>query len=329
MTLLETPATVARLTGLQTETRTRLAVIADPHVSPRAEGTPMVYHRSAERLRTALEDATCRGVDAVLSAGDLTKDGAPWEYDLLDDILSEFECRFVSVPGNHDVPKAPVEEYEYGDEHETPPVTEFEQKYAPNPYPFIERVGGVDILALNTASQANGSLQHTHDGKVAKDDLAWLETALAESETPLVLMHHNTPAMYEQFDAHRELGHPEMDLPPVMRDPDPLMDVLRAENAPLVLTGHLHNVGVAQTGSTWEVTTPATGSFPQGYFLVDVGPAGTVVRYVPVTDVEGMTEAHVARASAGATSTGFTSFAAARLASLPLVDEFGPDATAD
>ena len=77
------------------------------------------------------------------------------------------------------------------------------------------------------------------------------------------------------------------------------------------------------------MTTPATGSFPQGYFLLDVGPAGTVVRYVPVADVEGMTEAHVARASAGATSAGFTSFAAARLASLPLVDEFVTDGTTD
>lgn len=321
MRFTEPTATVARLSCPRTAERTRVAVIADPHVTPRAEGTPMVYHRSADRLRAALDDAKRRDVDAVLSAGDLTKDGAPWEYDLLDDILAELDLPFLSVPGNHDVPKAPTEEYEYGDDHETPPVERFERTYASQEYPFVERVGGVDVLALNTASQPDGSLQHTHDGQVDDEDVAWLEGALDEASAPVVLMHHNTPAMYDQFRTHREAGYSEMGIPPVLRDPHPLMDVLTSAEAPLVLTGHLHNVGAARTGPTWEVTTPATGSFPQGYLIVDVGPEGTAVRYVPVADIEGMTEAHYARWSEGATSAGYASFAAVRLASLPLVDE--------
>lgn len=315
-------ATVARFEEPTVADPTRIAVVADAHVTPRAEGTPMVYHRSADRLRTALDDVDRRGVDAVLSAGDLTKDGAPEEYDLLDEILADYDRPFVSVPGNHDVPKAPTDEYEYGDDHETPPVERFERRYAPDGYPFVERIGGVDVVAVNTASQPDGSLRRTHDGAVDPADLSWLETALADADSPVVLMHHNTPAMYDQFRSHREAGHPEMGLPPVLRDPDPLMEVLTTADAPLVVTGHLHNLGVARTGPTREVTTPATGSFPQGYLLFEFDTDGTVVRYVPVADVDGMTEAHGARSGDGPTSAGYASFAAVRLACLPLVDEF-------
>jgi DNA repair exonuclease SbcCD nuclease subunit len=280
----------------------------------------MVYHRSAGRLRAALADAARRGVDAVLSAGDLTKDGAPWEYDRLDEVLAGSDLPFFSVPGNHDVPKGPVEEYEHGDDHETPPVERFADRYAPDSYPFVHRVGGVDVVAVNTATQPDGSLRRTHDGAVSAATLSWLESALEAAEAPVVLMHHNTPAMLDQFRAHREAGHPEMGLPPVLRDPDPLVDVLTGGGAPLVVTGHLHNLGVARTGPTWEVTTPATGSFPQGYLLFEFDADGAVVRYVPVAGVEGMAEAHHARWSAGTTSAGYASFASVRLASLPLVD---------
>jgi len=322
MSFAEKGGLIARLEKPRVERRVSFAVVADPHVTPRADGTPMVYHRSAERFRAALADAERRGVDAVLSAGDLTKDGAPWEYECLDEILAGFDGRFISVPGNHDVPKASVEKYEYGDDHETPPVEQFERRYAPDAYPFLERIGGIDLLCLNTASQGDGSLHRTHDGAVTADEVAWLRETLTDASTPVLLMHHNTPAMYDQLRAHGDNYHPEMGLPPVFRDPDPLMEVLTDAQVPLVITGHLHNVGVAQTGPTWEVTTPATGSFPQAYLLLEIGPEGTDIRYVPTTNAEGMAEAHHARWSDGPTSAGYTSFASVQLASLPLVDEF-------
>jgi predicted phosphodiesterase len=316
--------TVARLAAPTTSEPRLLAAVSDPHVTPRAEGTPMVYHRSAERLATALDDAEARGVDAVVSPGDLTKDGAPREYDLLEGILAGRETPLLAVPGNHDVPKAPVEEYEHGDDHETPPVERFARLYAPDgSYPFVASVGDLDVVGLNTASEPDGSLETTHDGRVGADDLDWLAGALAEASNPVVLMHHNTPRMYDQFRAFRDQTGSGMGLPPRMRDPAPLVDTLVDAGVPLVVTGHLHNLGVAETGPVREVTTPATGSYPQGYLLFRVDPAGTVVKYVPVTDVEGMTEAHHARASAGTTSAGYAAFGAVRLARLPLLEDEG------
>jgi Icc protein len=319
----KTDAVLARLSSPSVEEQTSIAVVADPHVSPRAEGTPMVYHRSGERLRTAFEDAEDRGVDAVVSAGDVTKDGAPWEYDYFDEILEGLDTPFFSVPGNHDMPKSPVEEYEHGDEHDTPPVEHFERKYAPDgELPFVEQVGGLDIVGLNTASMPDGSLSRTHDGKLTGEQVEWLDSVLGDLETPVVLMHHNTPAMFDQFSELRERSHPEMTDPPVLRDPEPLMETLTDHEVPLVITGHLHNVGVAETGPVREVTTPATGSFPQAYLIFELDETGTTVRYVPVTDIEGMTEAHHERRVGGARSVGYTSFASIRLATMPLLDDY-------
>lgn len=314
---------LARLSSPSIEKRTRIAVVSDPHVSPRAEGTAMVYHRSGERLQAAFEDAEERGVDAVVSAGDITKDGARWEYEYFDEILQELDLPFFSIPGNHDVSKAPVEEYDHGDEHDTPPLDRFEREYAPEgELPFVERVGGVDIIGINTASMPDGSLARTHDGKVSGEQIDWLDSVLDDLETPVVLMHHNTPAMLEQFRVLREESHSEMTDPPVLRDHEPLMTTLTDHEVPLVITGHLHNIGVAETERLREVTTPATGSFPQAYLIFEFDEAGTTVRYVPVTDVEGMTEAHHMRRVGGARSFGYTSFGSIRLAAMPLRDDF-------
>jgi DNA repair exonuclease SbcCD nuclease subunit len=280
----------------------------------------MVYHRSGDRLRTALEDAERRGVDAVVFAGDLTKDGAPSEYDHFEHIVSDLSTPWFAVPGNHDVPKASPEDWDYGDDHESPSVEWFAERYAPTDgLPFVERVGGVDIVGLNSAKMPDDSLLETGDGQVSNDQVTFLEETLPDLSNPVVLMHHNTPAMYDQFRTFRERFRPEMGMPPVMRDPEPVIDVLVDHDVPLALTGHLHNPGVAETGPLREVTVPATGSYPQAYLLVEVGPDGTTISYVPVADIEGMAEAHTLREEGGETSAGYTAFGAIRVARFPLL----------
>ena len=325
MTQKDSDTVLARLDRPTVEERTRIAVVADPHVSDRATGTAMVYHRSAERLRTAFSDAEARGVDAVISAGDLTKDGAPWEYDLFDEILADLNLPFFSVPGNHDAPKAPTTEYEYGDQHDTPPISRFEERYTPSgTLPFVERVGGIDVVGINTATMPNEGLKKTHDGEVAEAEIEWLETTLPDLKNPVILMHHNTPAMFEQFHDLQNWAYPEMGTPPILRNPQPVLDTLTDNEVPLVITGHLHNLGVAETGSVREVTSPATGSFPQAYLIFEFDEHGTTVKYIPVTDTEGATEAHHARRTDSETSAGFAAFAAIRLARLPLHDDRDP-----
>jgi 3',5'-cyclic AMP phosphodiesterase CpdA len=316
-----TLATLARLDRPIAAERTRIAVVADPHVSPDARGTSKLYHRSEDRLCAAFADAQSRDVDAVVSVGDLTKDGAPREYELFDECLADLGVPFLAVPGNHDVPKASTDVYEHGDDHETPPVDRFVERYTPGDLPFHAGIGDLDLIGLNTANTPDGELRTSHDGKLSTDQLDWLDEALADLEDAVVLMHHNTPPMYDQLRSYAEAVHPEMEMPPTTRDAGPVVDAFERHDVPLVVTGHLHVPGVADLGTTREVTVPATCSYPQGYVLLDVGPDGTTARYVPVSGLAGMTEAHGERRTGGQTAEGLAAFSAVQLASTPLLDD--------
>jgi len=300
--------------------RTRFAVVADPHVSTRAEGTSKLFEHTLAHFEAAVEDINGRSVDAVLSPGDLTKDGEPWNYAAVDEVLDGLDAPFYAVPGNHDVPK-------YGEDHETISVDHFADQYGPGELPYHVSVGALDVIGINSAGTAD-RLFETHEGRVDEATLDWLDDRLAETETPVVLVHHNFPPVSDQIAAHREIES-EMVAVPGMTDAEPLAETLAAGGAELVLTGHYH---LPTTGSFYglrEIAAPTTCSFPQSYLLCETTPDGTTIRLVPVADAVGLESAHArriadsatARGLNSATARGLTSIAAARLASFPLVDE--------
>jgi 3',5'-cyclic AMP phosphodiesterase CpdA len=307
-------ATMARLAAPRADERTRLAVLADPHVATRAEGTSKLFDHTEDHLRAAVADARERDVDAVVSVGDLTKDGEPWNYDAVDAVLSDLDVPFHAVPGNHDVPKA-------GDDHETPPVSEFAARYAPGgEFPFATRVGGVDLVGLNTAGDAD-FLHDTHDGGIDPRRADAVAERLASVENPVVLAHHNLPATYEQFRAHRDAVEPEMGIPPVTRDGEGYVETLATGGTALLLTGHLHVPATSLQGGVRELVAATTCSFPQGYLTLTVESGGTTVRFHPVAGRTGMRRAYAVRSTDSVGSRGQTALAADRLARFPLVDE--------
>lgn len=306
--------TMARLATPRSDEPTRLAVIADPHVSTRESGTSKLYDRTLDHLEIALEDALVQSPDAVVSVGDLTKDGEPWNYEAVDEALADLPVPFYSIPGNHDVPKVT-------DAHEALPVAGFADRYAPgDSYPFHEQVGGVDLIGLNSAGTAN-RLYGTHDGEVDADQLAWLADVLKDAEAPLVMVHHNLPAMYDQYRAYREAIDPGLDMPPTTRNPAPLVETFVESGRPLVLTGHYHIPASASTDGVQELMVPSTCSFPQAYLLVDVGPEGTTVQMVPIVDRAELRDAHNVRSNHSEEARALVAMASVRLAQFPLVDE--------
>jgi len=325
---------------------TRFAVVADPHVATRAEGTSKLFEHTLDHLAAALDDIADRDVDAVLSPGDLTKDGEPWNYEAVDKSLADLAAPFHAVPGNHDVPKE-------RDEHDTPGLDRFVERYTPadpvargpDGLSYRVPVGDLDVIGLNSAGTAE-RLTDSHEGHVDAAQRSWLADQLATAETPVVLVHHNLPDVTGQLDAHRAAVEPELADIPAMRDPEPLVETLAEGDVPLVLSGHYHlpTTGVsgessahssdgapasgASGGSSGqsadgvrEIAAPTTCSFPQSYLLCDVTPEGTTVRLVPVADGVGLETAHARRAADSATARGLTGIAAARLAAAPLVDE--------
>ena len=258
---------------------TTLAVLADPHVTRTAEGTWKVFHRAEARFRAAIASANRLDVDAVVSTGDLTKDGAPAEFARVDALLSELDAPFLAVPGNHDVPKAM-------DQHETPDCSRFVRSYPPGALPSVVRVGSIDLVCLNSASMPDGALTATHAGAISDGQLCWLEATLADLETPVVVCHHPMTQVADQVEAlspdpQYRLGNAEA-----------LADVLADHDVPLVLSGHVHWPAVGRVGPTRQVIAPAACSFPQAALLVHVEPRGTTVSLLPLTDRRGLEEAY-------------------------------------
>jgi 3',5'-cyclic AMP phosphodiesterase CpdA len=285
---------------------TRLAVLSDPHVTPDAEGTWKVYHRSAERLREAVADVNrrtrddrARGVDAVVCAGDLTKDGAPAEFAAVEPILAAAEPPVVAVPGNHDVPKPAW------DDHESPSPAAFARRYATGEMPFVARAGGVDLVGLDSAGRP--ALSDSHEGLVGAAGRAWLAETLPDLEAPVVVLHHGVSHPREHTGRF-----PDADFYQV-RDADPLREVLAAGGADLVVSGHIHWPATARVDGLREVVAPSVCSFPPSYLLVDVTPTGTTVRLVPLADRVGMIEAYAHARDGAAHGRGIARWADATL----------------
>lgn len=278
--------TLARFERPRAARRTRLLVASDPHVSPTERGTWKLYHRSEQRLRTAVTEANRRDVDALVIPGDLTKDGAREEFARVGDLLGSAEAPVLAVPGNHDVPKT-------FDGVDTPPVTRFVDRYTPGTMPYVRRVEGVDVVGVNSASAEDGSLADHHLGAVSDEQLDWLEAMLPGLETPVVVMHHNLShasshtGQFPNADFYRTTNHRE------------LAGVLAEGGASLVLSGHIHWPATATVRGVREVIAPATCSLPQAALLLEVGPRGTRVDLVPLAGRAGFEEAY-AYADAGA-----------------------------
>ncbi len=307
--------TMASLDRPRTDEPTRFAVVADPHLSTEEDGTSKLFEYTEQHVETAIEDATDRDIDALVCVGDITKDGERWNFDRFDELIEDLSVPFYSVPGNHDV-------FKEGYDHDNLPTSEFAERYAPEgqSFPFHVEVGGVDLVGINSSGDED-RLIDTHEGEVTAETVEWLDETLPELDTPVLLSHFNLPSMFEQMRDHRDQAEPDMFIPPELLNPEPFVDVLNDHDVPLLLTGHLHMPSAVKEESVREIMVPTTCSFPQAYLVVEVGPDGTEITYVPCTDFEGMTRGFRERSTDSVTARGLTSMAAIRLAQFPLVEE--------
>ncbi|WEL17641.1 3',5'-cyclic AMP phosphodiesterase CpdA [Halorhabdus sp. SVX81] len=292
---------LARLPTLTTADETRLGVVADPHLSTRAQGTWKCYHRTETFLSRAVAGIQSASPDATVVAGDLTKDGEPANFDRYDELVAPLSSP-LTVPGNHDVPKSFVD-------HEVLPVEDFADRYTRDGYPFRERVGGLDVYCLNSAATTDGSLRDTWGGRVSQDQLDWLAERLDGPRVPVVVVHHNLFAQPEHT------GGFWRNFP--LQNADALQDVLTGHGPVLVVSGHHHIPSVQRDGDVHEVIAPALCSYPPSYLLINVGPKGTTVRRMPVTTPAERTEAYTLGATGTDLGQAVVTLAADRVGSEP------------
>jgi 3',5'-cyclic-AMP phosphodiesterase len=284
----------------------RIALLSDTHVAVDGEATPRkAFHRTGELLERAVEDANGRDVDRIVLAGDLTKDGHPDEFALFEERVEGADAPMLAVPGNHDVPKET-------DDHETPPLSRFARRYAPE-LPFSHRVGPLTLIGLNSAETPEGTLSGVHHGQVSADQLAWLDGALDRAAVPLVVVHHNPLSLPQVVDRATEWPWH------VYRhaDPMPFLSLLRGHGVPLVIAGHQHVPSLRYENGLVQVIAPALASYPLSYLLVEIGPSGTTLTLVPVATSEGLRETYENATGGEAHHQAMLSFTEQTLRSLP------------
>lgn len=301
---------LARLPRPRSDTRTRIAVVSDPHVATEARGTPKMFHRTEERLETAvsrLNEAEPQP-DFVLFNGDLTKDGEPWNLRRFDEVVAGLSPPYAAAPGNHDVPKP-------WDDHDTIPVEEFGGRYASGSYPFVREVGGVDLIVLNTAAVPDGSLRDVHRGAVSREQVRWLRDAVEGFENPVVAFHHSIRPVTPESDrtAREERLYS-------LRNSDEVVRALRQNGVPLVVSGHHHVPAAVRYGGVTQVVAPAVCAYPQSHLLIDIDESGTTVRLVPDGDEGGQREAYEALALASEPHGNLLRTAERALSEAPVVD---------
>lgn len=301
---------VARLKQPTSEQPIRIAVVADPHLSPSRSGTWKVYHRTEERFRTLIADIDDRDVDHTVFVGDLTADGEAEEFEQFERLIEPLRTPWTALPGNHDVSKA-------FDDIVSPSVAEFAERYGPpgETYPSRLTIGGVDAVLLHSATMPDRSLRNTWGGAISDKQIAWLGRELPRTTAPIVFSHHNLFELPE---------HPPE--PPwsnfSIRNSESVIEVLAEHDVPLFLSGHQHLPAVTVRDEIREIVTPAVGSFPQAYLLVDVGPEGTVARLVPLATREETQEAYWHMVHGDETARGLVPLLETRLPNMPLLDEW-------
>ena len=300
-----------------TEAHTRVAFVSGLHLSTRGYGTSRALHRTEERLKRVVASLNEDRLDAVVFNGDLVQNGTRAEYEAFDRIVADLDPSLFAVPGNHDL-------IDRGDGSTSQlTLAEFERRYAPTSFPYRVRIGGVDLIGLNSNTSTRAALTESYSGRVSSSTLDWLETATSEAESPIVSVHHTLETVREQYRNEREHLPLEDGGCPAFENDDELISVLGDGSDPLVVTGHLHVPTIVRSMDITEFTLPPLGPYPCGYTVLDVGSQGTVASFRSACPY-----ARQAEALALGHESDRTLLAAARMSTLPLASD-DPDSVPD
>ena len=250
---------------------TRVAVLSDMHVTRNDCGSWRLYHRTVDRLQTALSSASERNIDLIVVAGDLTRNGEDSEFSAVSAQLHTASAPVVCVPGNHDLPSP-------DNSRKQNAVSTFVNEYVGESFPFSCRFGDIDVIGLNSMDTTDHNVA---SGAISQSQLDHLDTALSSADSPIVVSHH---PLTESWSAETSFSPDQFRL---TNAPD-VVQLLYEHDVSLVLSGHIHWPLVGSVGQLHEVVSPAVCSYPQAYLLIDITPTGTTVsmELLPNADIQ-------------------------------------------
>jgi len=258
---------MAKLPDLQGDP-TRIVVISDLHITAEAAGGWKLYHRTIDRLQTALENALGPDIDGLVITGDLTRDGTPAEFDIVSNQLMDLPCPHVALPGNHDLPtRSGVDP--------AAATTRFFDEYVGEAFPCHRQFGDIDVVGLNSMDTGENLVAA---GAISAPQLRRLDATLSTTNKTIVMLHHPVAEAWPK----------EVALPPShfrLANAGSLKEILHRHNVPLVVSGHAHWPLVSHSDTITEIVAPAVCSYPQAYLSIEILPNGTTLTMHPLPDL--------------------------------------------
>lgn len=176
-------------------------------------------------------------------------------------MIDELEHPFFAIPGDHDLISR--------GSGESLRLAEFERRYTPGKLPYHERIGGIDLLALNSNRSTRGSVADSSEGQLQPETVAWLEEKLETVDRPLVVVHHARPGtrslLMDTMDRLPASGES-----PGFGNADHLLATLATGNAPLVLTGLLPVPPLVSRSGVCEFSIPSVGLYPRADTVLEI-----------------------------------------------------------
>jgi 3',5'-cyclic AMP phosphodiesterase CpdA len=192
----------------------RLIHVSDIHVGAREQ--PLV-----ESALRALVDRIQPGL--VIATGDLTHRGRRDEHERVATLLRSLPAPVLAVPGNHDIPLLPPARF-------TRPWQEFERQWQTTEP--VHSAGGLHVVGVNSARPWRHQSGGLRAGAIERAS-AHLRAAPAGA-LRVVCLHHqlaNAPWRTRKRPLARR---------------NRVLELLAAAGAELVLSGHVHQAGVAE-----------------------------------------------------------------------------------
>lgn len=157
--------------------QTRIAVLADLHVSP--------GNRNSQKLKEVVEEINAGNAQIVIVAGDLTNEGGDEELTCVKGILDGLKKPQFVVPGNHE------------DQWSQSACKRFVEKWGSDR--FFTELDGMVIVGINC-----GPYMKAADGHIKQEDLTWLDETLSKHKDKRVISVNHYPITYEDLDNYDE-----------------------------------------------------------------------------------------------------------------------------
>jgi Icc protein len=212
----------------------RVVQISDPHLfadpASRHKGIP-----TRETLREVIQMVRDRYArfERVVFTGDLAHDEQRETYEALRDMIGDWLPRCRLIPGNHDHRAFLRQAF--------PEIVPGRR----GPISFAENVGDWRLIGLDT--HVPGEVR----GRIADEQLDWLESVLAGNRRPTVIFMHHPPISVES-DWLDRLG---------LDDAESFEQLIVASpDVKLICTGHVHHDFHGRLGHAHVYTAPSTGA---------------------------------------------------------------------